>query len=111
MLGGDPGAVGRILRLNGRPVIIVGIGPKGFLGFWPGNPADLFVPVTCCVALAPELAGDPPNHPDREIFRVVFRLARGAAMAGAKALMYAVRSGQPDNAGLLPAGALWSRSY
>ena len=26
---------------------------------WPFNPADLFVPLTCGPALAPELAGTP----------------------------------------------------
>jgi macrolide transport system ATP-binding/permease protein len=89
-LGADTQAVGRILRLNGRPATIVGIGPKDFLGIWPGNPADLFVPVTCGVALAPELAGDPLNSPDREIFRVVFRLPRGATLPMAEAAMNAV---------------------
>ena len=89
-LGADTHAVGRILRLNGRPATIVGIGPKEFLGIWPGNPADLFVPVTCGVALAPELAGDPLNSPDREAFRVVFRLARGATLSMAEAALNAV---------------------
>ncbi len=89
-LGSDPQAVGCTLRLNGRSATIVGIGPKDFRGIWPGNPADLFVPVTCGVALAPELAGDPLNSPDREIFRVVFRLARGATLSGAEAAMNAV---------------------
>jgi len=89
-LGADTHAVGRILRLNGRPATIVGIGPKDFLGIWPGNPADLFVPVTCGVALAPELAGDPLNSLDREVFRVVFRLARGATLSMAEAALNAV---------------------
>ena len=89
-LGADSRAVGRVLRLNGRPVTIVGIGPREFLGIYPGNPADLFVPVTCGAGLAPELAGDPLLDPDREIFRVVFRLARGATVAEAEAAMNAV---------------------
>jgi hypothetical protein len=70
-LAGDPHAVGRSLRLNGWMATIVGIGPKDFLGIWPANPADLFVPVTCAASLAPELSGDPLNNRDREIFRVV----------------------------------------
>jgi hypothetical protein len=69
---------------------IVGIGPKDFLGIWPGNPADLFVPVTCGIALAPELSADPLDRTDREIFRVVFRLARGATMPMAEAALNAV---------------------
>jgi predicted permease len=89
-LGADPHAVGRTLRLNGKPVTIVGIGPKDFLGIYPGNPADLFIPVTCGITLAPELAGDPLHNPDREIFRVVFRLARGVTLARAEAAINAV---------------------
>ena len=89
-LGADTHAVGRILRLNGRPATIIGIGPKDFLGIWPGNPADLFVPVTCGVALAPELAGDPLHSLDREVFRVVFRLAHGATLSMAEAALNAV---------------------
>lgn len=30
--GGDPDAVGRIVRLDGRPVVVVGIAPAGFTG-------------------------------------------------------------------------------
>jgi len=83
-LGADPHAVGRTFRLNGRPATIVGIGPAGFLGFWPVNPADLFVPVTGAVGLAPELRGDALNEPDRAIFRVVLRLAHGVTIPAAE---------------------------
>jgi predicted permease len=89
-LGADPLAVGRELRLNGSMATIVGIGPKDFLGMWPGNPADLFVPVTCAGSLAPELRGDPIDDGSREIFRVVFRLAAGAKMSTAEAALDAV---------------------
>jgi predicted permease len=101
-LGADPAAVGRTLRLNGRPATIVGIGPKDFLGVYPGNPADLFVPVTCGVGLAPELAGDPLQNPDREIFRVVFRLARGVTVARAEAAINAVTRNFDRERGLKP---------
>jgi predicted permease len=86
-LGQDPHAVGRTLRLNGRMATIVGIGPKDFLGVWPGNPADLFVPVTCGASLAPELSGDPLNRRDHEIFRVVLRLAPGVTIPMAEAAL------------------------
>jgi predicted permease len=84
-LGADPHAVGRRLRLNGQMATIVGIGPRDFLGIWPGFPADLFVPATCDASVAPELAGDPLNRHDREIFRVVLRLAPGVTMPMAAA--------------------------
>jgi predicted permease len=89
-LGADPHAVGRSLRLNGSMATIVGIGPKDFLGIWPQSPADLFVPVTCGVSLAPELSGDPLHRSDREIFRVVFRLADGATLPAAEAALDAM---------------------
>jgi predicted permease len=89
-LGADPHAVGRGLRLNGSMATIVGIGPKDFLGVWPQSPADLFVPVTCGVSLAPELSGDPLHRSDREIFRVVFRLAHGVTLPAAEAVLDAM---------------------
>ena len=79
-LSADPHAVGRTLRVNGRIATIVGVGPKDFLGFWPINPADLFVPVTCAESLAPELSGDSLHRADRAIFRVVLRLAHGVTI-------------------------------
>jgi len=89
-LGADPLAVGRALRLNGAPATIVGIGPKGFLGIWPANAAELFVPLTCAGSLAPELSGDPLHAPDREMFSVVFRLAAGVKLPAAEAALDAV---------------------
>jgi len=89
-LDADPHAVGRGLRLNGSMATIVGIGPKDFLGVWPQSPADLFVPVTCGVSLAPELSGDPLHRSDREIFRVVFRLAHGVTLPKAEAVLDAM---------------------
>jgi predicted permease len=86
-LGADPLAVGRTLRLNGSMATIVGIGPRDFLGIWPANPADLFVPVTCAGSLAPELGGDPLHAWDREISRVVLRLAAGVRMPAAEAAL------------------------
>ena len=89
-LDSDPHAVGRTLRLNGSLATIVGIGPKDFLGIWPQSPADLFVPVASAVAFAPELSGDPLHRSDREIFRVVFRLAPGVTMPAAEAALDAM---------------------
>jgi predicted permease len=89
-LGADPHAVGRSLRLNGSVATIVGIGPKNFLGIWPQSPADLFVPVTCGVSLAPELSGDALHRTDREIFRVVFRLPDGVTLPVAETALDAM---------------------
>jgi hypothetical protein len=66
---------------------IVGIGPKDFLGIWPANAADLFVPLTCGASIAPELSGHPLNRRDLEMFRVVLRLPQGVTMATAEAAL------------------------
>jgi predicted permease len=89
-MGSDPQAVGRTLRLNGTQATIVAIGPKEFLGLWPVNPTDLFVPVTCATSLAPELSGDPLHRPDQAMFRVVLRLAPGVIPARAEAALDAM---------------------
>ena len=114
-LGADPYAVGRRLRLNGQVATVVGVGPKDFLGVWPHSPADLFVPVTCGASVAPELSGDPLDRHDREIFRVVLRLAHGVTMPVAEAALKTVdrnldRENGLDRKGrvlrLMPAGTL-----
>ncbi|MGD0772649.1 MAG: ADOP family duplicated permease [Candidatus Solibacter sp.] len=89
-LNSDPRAVGRVVRLNGQLATIVGIAPPDFLGMWPFNPADLFVPVTCGSALAPELAGDPLHARDLEMFRMVVRLPHGVGIPAAEAALDAM---------------------
>lgn len=44
-LGLKPEAVGRTIFISGRPVTIVGIAPRAFLGIQPGNAPDLFLPM------------------------------------------------------------------
>ncbi|UCG86075.1 MAG: ABC transporter permease, partial [Gemmatimonadota bacterium] len=42
--GGDPSAVGKTIRLNGRSVTMVGIGPKGFGGSIVGVTSEFWLP-------------------------------------------------------------------
>ena len=86
-LNSDPQALGRSVRLNGQMATIVGIAPKDFLGMWPWNPADLFVPVTCGSAVAPELDGDPLHRRNLEIFHMVLRLPHGVTIPAAEAAL------------------------
>lgn len=53
----SPDAVGRILTINGQPVTIVGVSPRGFAGATVGATAD----ITITVAALP--AVDPPAAP------------------------------------------------
>src|SRR4029450_4530324 len=40
----DPRGVGTVLKLNGTPFTIIGVGPSGFEGAKAGWPVDVFVP-------------------------------------------------------------------
>ena len=40
----DPRCVGTVLKLNGSPFTIIGVGPSGFEGVKAGWPVDVFVP-------------------------------------------------------------------
>ncbi len=82
-LNSDPHAIGQTLRVNSHPATILGVAPKDFLGVWPMNPADLFIPVTSGASIAPELAGNAKP----EACHVVFRLVRGAKTSALKAAL------------------------
>jgi putative ABC transport system permease protein len=51
--GADPSVVGRSLRVNGRPMVVAGIAPPGFVGAMQLIAADLWLPA----AVYPELTG------------------------------------------------------
>jgi predicted permease len=82
-LGGDPGAIGRTLRLNGRERTVIGVMPRGFA--FPTARTDLWVPL----ALPPQARASRGSY----ALYVVGRLAPGVTLAGARA----------------DAGTVWSR--
>jgi predicted permease len=74
--------IGRTLRVNERPLTIVGVTPSGFQGTVLGLNFDLWVPAT----LAPALLGGSRELEDRGIrgYSLLGRLAPGATRAGAQ---------------------------
>jgi Acidobacterial duplicated orphan permease len=44
--GGNPAILNRSINLNGHSMTIIGVAPKGFLGFDEASPSDVFVPMT-----------------------------------------------------------------
>ena len=50
-LGGDPLILNKTLRVNGHPLTVVGVTPKGFTGLTFGTDADIYVPL----ALKPQM--------------------------------------------------------
>jgi predicted permease len=90
-LGSDEGVVGKVLRINGYPCTVVGVGPDRFRGASPTMfPADLWLPVSVDPRLAPELAGNALERYDLKMFQVVGRLRPGVSEARAELELTAV---------------------
>ncbi len=78
--GGDPGVVGRTVRVNGMPLTIVGVLPAGFKG--QSGATEMWMPIT----LAPALAGDPSRleRPFTMWHRALARLQPSINLAAAR---------------------------
>ena len=63
--GADPNVVGRTLVVNGKPLTIVGVGPRGFYGTTIGERPLVFVPIT--FRWLPNPAAF-PQHADRKSY-------------------------------------------
>jgi predicted permease len=46
-------ALGSVMRLNGTPVTVIGVAPRGFVGTFPGVDVDLWVPAGMANAINP----------------------------------------------------------
>jgi predicted permease len=79
--GADPGIVGRLIRLNGAPVSVIGVMPDGFR--FPDN-ADVWQPLAA-IAI----------YPDARALRVFARLALGTTVAQASDAVAAVMTRLP----------------
>ena len=53
-LGADPTVIGKTLRLNGQPLTVVGVAPKGFRGTTLGEVIEAFVPISLADQLQPD---------------------------------------------------------
>ena len=85
-LGSDPSAIGRTLRVNGRPATILGVGPKDFFGATPALfAADLWMPLNVEASAAPELADNALERRDLPMFRIIGRLKPGVTQERAEA--------------------------
>jgi hypothetical protein len=61
-LGGDPGALGRSVRLDGRPFAILGVTSPSFFGVEVGNRYDVALPVCADPLLAEDGKGRIPRR-------------------------------------------------
>lgn len=89
-LGGNPGAVGQRIVLQGVPFTVVGITQKGFSGLDVGDSTDVTIPIK----LLPRLDEFPPNYP--LVFQMIGRLAPGVPLTRARSQL---QTGQPIEPG------------
>ncbi len=99
--GRDPAAVGRTLLVNGAPLTVVGVAPRGFTGEAVGWAPDLWIPLAAQPAVMrndDRLRG--PDARSTSWLMLMGRLAPGATVAQAGAEMTALaRQALADAAG------------
>jgi predicted permease len=91
--GGDPGIVGRRVRLNSATFEIIGVTAEGFRGLHLGDGPDIFVPLLSGPALEtgyPEDDSRFTQRGSRWISQLVGRLAPGATVEQARAELLAI---------------------
>jgi predicted permease len=80
---GDRGVIGKQVRLNGKPAIIIGIVPKQFLGTLPVAEMDGYLPLSSGGALE-HSSGGLMRDRDSRLMRVMARLKPGVSFAQAQ---------------------------
>lgn len=76
--GGEPGVIGRAVRVNGVPLTVVGVMPEGFRGLT--GPADLWV----TQAMAPAVTYPEQLTTHQHFLNVVGRLEKGVSLESAR---------------------------
>jgi predicted permease len=83
--GGDPGIVGRKVSVDGRPVTIIGVAPKDFVGVYPILSVQGYLPMGMAI-----IAGNPSDFmTNREVRNVplLARLRPGVSLQQAQAVL------------------------
>ncbi len=83
---GDPGVIGKQVRLNGKPAIIVGVVPKSFLGTMSLVELDGYLPLSSG-GLLEQRPGDVMIARDSRVMRVMARLKPGVSFPQAQSAM------------------------
>ncbi len=96
--GGDPNIIGKPASLDGRPVTIIGVGPKGFTGIFPVIATQAFLPMG--FAPAGEYPSDFMTNRGSRLIGVLGRLQNGGSLNQVQAQLAVVaerlRTQYPD---------------
>ena len=83
--GGDPGILGRILRINGAALTVIGVAPPHFSGEVVGSPTDIWIPLSLQPVVNP---GDSRlDQRDTSWLLCLGRLKPGVSLQNARAAM------------------------
>lgn len=88
-LGGDPGALGKVLTINGRAVPVVGVAPPDYRGPVTGIAVDLWLPLAASPELLPR-RGDNVEQRGSRSLAVHGRLRPGVTIAQARTRLEAL---------------------
>jgi predicted permease len=92
--GGDPGAIGKTVELNGVPYTVIGVTPKNFKGtFTLGNPDLAFLPMSMHAQVLPAPLETLFNERRMRMFNVFGRLKPGVQQSQAEAEFKTVATG------------------
>jgi len=86
--GGDPGIVGRKVSVDGHPITIVGVAPKGFVGVYPILSVQGYLPMGMA-----SIAGNPTDFMTNRQIRnvpILARLRPGVSLQQAQAVLAVV---------------------
>ncbi len=111
---GDPGIVGRTIKVNGNTLTVIGVAAEGFAGMWPLLSPDLWTTYAMEVLLNP--GGPDPEALERRGSSSVFikgRLAEGVSVEEAEAQLKTIAArlaeeypdtNEEETVNILPAG-------
>jgi predicted permease len=84
----DPAILGRVLKVNGAVLTVIGVGPRGFIGEVVGSAADLWIPLSMQAQVNP---GDGRlDRRDSNWLLLLGRLKPGVSLAQARTRMTAL---------------------
>jgi len=82
--GGDTQLDGKTISVNGQPLTILGVAPPEFFGILPGNPVDIYIPLSLYRDEWTRLYAEDLNSPRTWWVQVIGRLKPGVSEQAAR---------------------------
>jgi len=82
--GGDTNLDGKTITINGQPITILGVAPPEFFGILPGNPVDIYIPLSLYREEWTRIYDDNLDSPKTWWLQVIGRLKPGITEAAAR---------------------------